>query len=81
VKEAAMSADPWRLLKNQVQASFLAEQWIFAPEEHARLSALRTQLRSRGIAVEMDFDEQRLLFARWLVEHGKLSDERRKAGQ
>ncbi len=46
----------------------------FTPEELARLNALRTNFRSRAEYLERVIDEARLEFARWLVEHGKLSE-------
>lgn len=46
----------------------------FTPEEWARLNALRTNFRSRAEYLERVIDDRRLEFARWLVEHGKLSE-------
>ena len=51
------------------------EQPSFTPEELANLLALRSDIESRTIDIELDLDERRLQFARWLVDHGKLSDD------
>lgn len=46
----------------------------FTPEELARLNALRSNFRSRAEYLERVIDDRRLEFARWLLEHGKLSE-------
>lgn len=46
----------------------------FSPEERARLGALRQHFRSLPVPVELGLDPQRLRFARWLVEQGKLRE-------
>ena len=46
----------------------------FTAEERARLRALRQHFRSLPVYVELALDPQRLRFARWLVEQGKLRE-------
>ena len=48
----------------------------FTPEELARLLALRALVASHSPYDELGLDVKRLRFARWLVEHGRLSEER-----
>jgi len=47
----------------------------FTPEELAKLLALRTLFTNHSPFEELGLDEKRLKFARWLIEHGQLSDE------
>jgi hypothetical protein len=47
----------------------------FTSEEGQRLIALRQRLALRPTPVDLDIDERRLQFARWLVEHGRLSED------
>lgn len=47
----------------------------FTPDELAKLAALRENYSSHAEVQERLFDELRLEFARWLVEHGKLNEE------
>lgn len=54
----------------------LALEGQFTPEELAKLLALRTLISSHSPYDELGLDEKRLKFARWLVEHGRLSDDR-----
>lgn len=49
-------------------------QSAFTPEEFARLVALRELAAHRSIYDEMGLDENRLKFARWLYEHGRVSE-------
>lgn len=49
-------------------------QSAFTPEEFARLVALRELAARRSIYDELGLDENRLKFARWLYEHGRLSE-------
>jgi hypothetical protein len=46
----------------------------FTPEELARLNALRASFQSRAEYLERVIDDRRLEFARWLLEHGRLSE-------
>jgi hypothetical protein len=46
----------------------------FSTEEITRLHALRQHVLSHPASLELGIDERRLTFARWLVEHGKLSE-------
>jgi hypothetical protein len=48
----------------------------FTPEELAKLLALRALVATLSPYDELGLDEKRLKFARWLVEHGRLSDGR-----
>ncbi len=45
-----------------------------APEQVDRLSMYRNQLAARATDIEMGLDDRRLKFARWLYEHGRISD-------
>lgn len=49
---------------------------LFTPEELARLFALRARSRALRASEEFGLDACRIAFARWLVEHGRLSEER-----
>lgn len=56
-----------------------AELSSLTSEQIARLRALREHIRTRRASAErdiaeLDVDEQHLQFARWLVEHGRLSE-------
>jgi hypothetical protein len=55
-----------------VEATTLQD--TFTPEELARLVALRESVAHRSIYYELGLDENRLTFARWLYEHGRLSE-------
>ena len=68
-----MSTYPREHREHRGWATTRLEAPSFTPEELAKLVAL--QNRSRSIDIELGMDEQRLRFARWLVEHGKLSEE------
>jgi hypothetical protein len=46
----------------------------FTAEECARLRTLRQRFSSLPVYVELALDPQRLRFARWLVEQGKLRE-------
>jgi hypothetical protein len=66
---------PWermRSLRDHTQVT--APVTTFTPEEHARLVRLRLHLQSRAVDLELGLDERRLRFARWLVEHGNISE-------
>lgn len=47
----------------------------FTPEEKERLLALCQHFSSHPHYLEYGIDERKLTFARWLVEHGKLSED------
>jgi hypothetical protein len=47
----------------------------FTPEELANLYALRERTAQHTAYDELGLNEKRLKFARWLVEHGRLSEE------
>lgn len=46
----------------------------FTAEEKERLLALCQHFSAHPEYLELGIDERRLTFARWLVEHGKLSE-------
>jgi hypothetical protein len=66
---------PWERMRSRMQASVSLAEVSFTPEEFAKLAALRTHLQTRAVDIELDLDERRLTFARWLVEHGRLTDD------
>lgn len=47
---------------------------ILSPCEVERLSALRQRCLGRPDYLETEINERRLVFARWLVEHGQLNE-------
>ncbi len=70
---------PWERMRNQRSESQASRRpaavaTTFTPEEIAKLATLRTHLQSRAVSIELGLDDRRLAFARWLVEHGKLSE-------
>lgn len=48
---------------------------LFTPETLARLTALRERFCGHPEWIEFTLAERRLVFARWLVEQGRLSDD------
>lgn len=50
----------------------LADQ--FTPEEAIRITQLRGRYRSLPLCFKLDINYQRLQFARWLLEHGRLDE-------
>ncbi|HUY77823.1 MAG TPA: hypothetical protein VMV29_13710 [Ktedonobacterales bacterium] len=46
----------------------------FTPAEVVRLTALRDNYTSHAEYLERDYDDCRLEFARWLADHGKISE-------
>lgn len=50
----------------------LADQ--FTPEEANRITQLRGRYRSSPLCFKLDINYQRLQFARWLLEHGRLDE-------
>ncbi len=67
-----MSTYSWEQRNQRGRAATEQEQPSFTPEEIVKLAAL--QARSRSIDIELGLDERRLKFARWLVDHGRLSE-------
>lgn len=57
---------------NTVSPTTLGE--TFTPEELSRLSTLRENFYTHAEYLERVIDDRRLEFARWLMEHGKLSE-------
>lgn len=47
----------------------------FTPEEKERLLAVSQHFSAHPEYLESGIDERRLTFARWLVEHGRLSED------
>jgi hypothetical protein len=47
---------------------------MFSPYEAQRLVALRQRFLGRPDYLETEINERRLMFARWLVEHGQLTE-------
>jgi hypothetical protein len=47
----------------------------FTPAEVASLTALRDNYTQHAEYLERDYDDCRLEFARWLVDHGKISEQ------
>jgi hypothetical protein len=45
-----------------------------APDQLDRLTTYRAHLTARIVDIELELDERRLAFARWLYEHGRISD-------
>lgn len=62
----------WNKANQTLRASALAA--TFTPEEFAHFHALREQFQIDQDCGEFGLDEARLQFARWLVEHGRLSE-------
>lgn len=56
------------------KASFARLDERFTREERAHLRALRRRFRHVSVSIELGLNPQRLRFARWLVEHGKLGE-------
>lgn len=52
----------------------VAVEDALAPEQVDRLSTYRSLLAARATDIELGLDERRLRFARWLYEHGRISD-------
>ena len=49
--------------------------WRFSEAEIQRLSTLQVRHREHPELVDLPVEERRLQFARWLVEHGRLSED------
>lgn len=50
-------------------------QEILSAEELARLTQLQVRFHGHPECVELALDELRLSFVRWLVDHGRISEE------
>lgn len=64
--------DIWRI--GPTAAASALRAYGFSPRQAERLVALRLRYE-RGAFREVTVPQTRLLFARWLVTHGRLSDE------
>lgn len=61
-------------LKHSVQLT-VSPQKKFSTEELARLTELQARFCGHPECVELEIDERRLSFARWLVDSGRISEE------
>jgi hypothetical protein len=68
----------WEQARERARRSLVVEDAL-APEQVNRLSTYRTTLSARAVDIELGLDERRLRFARWLYEHGRISDFRMTA--
>lgn len=67
---------PWERMKSQRgRTQVSTSPTAFTPEGYAKLATLRLRLQDRAVDLELGIDERGLRFARWLVEHGKLSED------
>lgn len=68
---------PWEytILKHGAQLA-ASPRKKFSAEELAKLTELQARFSGHPECVELDIDERRLSFARWLVDRGHLSEER-----
>ncbi len=68
---------PWEYarLKNSIQLA-ISPQKIFSAGELDKLTKLQVKFRGHPEYVELALDEQRLSFVRWLVDNGRISEER-----
>ncbi len=71
---------PWERMARErrerermLRAAAIEEQ--FTPEILAKLTALRARFCGHPEWIEFTLEERRLVFARWLVEQGRLSDD------
>lgn len=60
------------LTESQLAREGLGSQ--FTREEQARLMALRRQFMTCPESMKLDLNYQRLMFARWLIQHGLLDE-------
>lgn len=66
----------WERMQQSAQAPVsVALADLFTPQQLARLFALRARSRALRVSEEFGLDPNRLAFAQWLVEHGRLSEE------
>lgn len=67
---------PWESgVHIQAQPATTNDDDDFTVEEKERLLALCQHFSAHPEYLEFGIDERRLTFARWLVEHGKLSED------
>ncbi len=74
-------SDYWRGVEHSAERGPLPQtadlppmEVTFTAEEQECLEALRRRLQSLAVDLELDINESRLHFARWLVQHGKLDE-------
>lgn len=65
---------PWDHRTSHMYAQVATTADVFTPQEEERLRSLRTHAQALRASEEHGLDRKRLTFARWLVEHGRLSD-------
>lgn len=66
---------PWESgVHTQAQPETTSHDDDFTPDEKERLLALCQHFSAHPEYLEFGIDERRLTFARWLVEHGRLSE-------
>lgn len=71
--DSAPEALKWRLRQPPLTPDLLVE--LFTPEQLVSLVTLRQQAEALQVSEESGLDAHRLLFARWLVERGRLSED------
>ena len=64
----------WERRQPRIQPLVALED-LYTPRQLAQLLALRARSRALRFSEESGLDLRRLLFAQWLVEHGRLSEE------
>lgn len=65
-----------RTPQTYAEVALAAPDGLFTPQQDERLRELRAQARALSVSEEYGLDRRRLLFARWLVDHGRLSEGR-----
>lgn len=63
-----------RSFTRYVEEEVASQPTSLTKEQCARLTALRERFRSHPECIELGLDEDRLSFARWLLEHGKVHE-------
>jgi len=62
----------FRYRQRQAEPIKLADQ--FTPEEAVRITQLQGQFRASPVRFRLDISYERLEFARWLLDHGRLDE-------
>lgn len=65
----------WESGTHVVSQSVELDAAQFTEDEVARLVDLSRRFRAHGQYFELDLDERRLEFARWLVQHNRLRED------
>lgn len=66
---------PWETAKYRLATRTEPRDSVLTPEEIARLAMVRARYEGHPEYLELGLDERRLVFARWLVAKGALSDD------